>query len=744
MWFTVGVVIACVIGVYLLSGSYLLVMAGLCLIAGLALFRLKSKAGRITFTVLLGAFVASVWLFGFDSLYLAPARSFDSQVVHAQIEAADYSYETNYGYATDGRIKLRGKTYRIRFYSSGESLQPGDKVEGEFTLQFTSFGGQKDATYHQGKGIFLIGRGGAELQITRAEKIPNQFFAVRLRDAIQRKLDSVFPDDTVGFARALLLGDSSKLSIAEDLAYSESGIRHVIAVSGLHVSILFSLIYAISGGRKWMSAILGIPLLILFAAVAGFTPSIMRACIMQCLMIIAILVNQEYDPPTALAFSVLTMLAVNPLTITSVGFQLSAGCMIGIMLFSERIHRFLLDRTPLGPAKGKTVKAKLTRWLVSSVSITLSATIVTTPLCAYYFGMVSLVGIFTNLLTLWVVSFIFYGIMLACILGAVYLPLGKAVAWCVSWLIRYVQLCATGLSKVPYSALYTGDRYVVAWLIAAYILLGIFLLTKKKKPLLFFGCVIGCLAVCLFLSTVERKTDNYCVTVMDVGQGQSVLLQCGSESYLVDCGGDSGSVVADTVRHWMMSEGVRHLDGVILTHYDTDHCNGVLPLLEMVKVEHLYLPNIYCKTDIKDRLYTQYSDRITTVSDDMQITMQDGVISLFAAETTKNENDSSLCILFQPADCDILITGDRAFSGEQSLLEDVTLPQLEVLVVGHHGSESSTSLELLYETRPKDTVISVGEGNAFGHPAKETLMRLSMFECRIWRTDINGTVQFRG
>lgn len=743
MWFTAGVVIACVVGVYLLSGSFLLIMAGVSLVACLSVFRLKSKAGRIIFTVFLGALVSFLWLFGFDSLYLAPARELDGETVDARIEASDFSYETNYGYATDGRVKISGRIYRIRFYSTG-SYSPGDVVEGDFYLQFTSLGGRKENTYHQGKGIFLIGSGSEELQVVRTEKIPARYFAVQLRESIQRKLDSVFPEDTIGFARALLLGDSSKLSEEEDLAYSQSGIRHVIAVSGLHVSILFSLIYAISGGRKWMSAILGIPLLILFAAVAGFTPSIMRACIMQCLMIIAILVNQEYDPPTALAFSILTMLMLNPLTITSVSFQLSAGCMVGIMLFAERIHRYLLDRTPLGPAKGKSLKAKLTRWFVSSVSITLSATVVTTPLCAYYFGMVSLVGVFTNLLALWVVSFIFYGIMLACLLGAVYAPLGKAVAWCVSWLIRYVQLCARGFSKIPFSAVYTGDLYVVAWLIVAYILFVIFLFTKKKRPMLFISCVIGCLAVCLCLSAFEQKTEKCSVTVMDVGQGQSVLLRCGDETYLVDCGGDSAGVVADTVRQQMMSDGIRYLDGVILTHYDMDHCNGILPLLEKVRVDCLYLPNIYCETDIKERLYDQYSDRITTVGCDMQISMENGVISLFATETTKNENDSSLCILFQPGDCDILITGDRGFAGEQALLEDVEFPQIEVLVAGHHGSENSTSLELLYATCPTDVVISVGEGNPFGHPNEETIMRLEMFDCRIWRTDINGTIQFRG
>ena len=100
------------------------------------------------------------------------------------------------------------------------------------------------------------------------------------------------------------------------------------------MSILFSLVYTLAGKRRALTAIIGLPVLLLFAAVAGFTPSVVRACIMQALMIFALLLNQEYDPPTALSFAVLTMLACNPLAITSVSLQLSAGCMVGIFLFA--------------------------------------------------------------------------------------------------------------------------------------------------------------------------------------------------------------------------------------------------------------------------------------------------------------------------------------------------------------------------------------------------------------------------
>ena len=485
-------------------------------------------------------------------------------------------------------------------------------------------------------------------------------------------------------------------------------------------------------------------MLIAFAALAGFTPSVMRAVTMQVLIILSLQLNREYDPPTALAAAVIIMIAINPLVITSVSLQLSASCTIGILLFAHRIHRYLLKNTPLGPAKGKSRKARFIRWFVSSISVSLSATIVTTPLCAYYFGMVSLVSVLTNLLTLWVVSFIFYGIMASGVAAAIWLPLGQILGWCISWPIRYVQVVSKWLSQIPLAAIYTDNVYVVAWLIFAYVLFSVLMFQKKKRPFVFLGCIIVCLAVCLGLSALEKKSTNYSVTVLDVGQGQSVILKSGEETYLVDCGGDSGGMVADTVRKTLLSDGIKKLDGLILTHYDSDHANGVLPLLEAVQVDRVYLPDIESDTDLRERIMADCADKVVMVGEDMVLDLPDGKIQIFSAAQTRNENDNSLCILFQSGNCDILITGDRAFSGEMALMEKVQLPKIEILIAGHHGADSSTSLELLEVIQPEDVVISVGRDNSFGHPTKAVLLRLWMFDCRVWRTDLNGTVRFRG
>lgn len=740
MWFAIGFAGACVVGIYLNSVLWLALIAVSCFLLCVFLYFYRKKLCTILLVATLGFVLGAGWLHVHDATYLNPARKVDGQTLATEIEITDYSRETDYGIAANGTINLKGRPYQVYVYLKAEPLQPGDVISGKFRLRFTATGGKEDATFHPGKGIFLLAYAKDSIAVQRPDTIPGKFFAAKLRRNIQNTLDSIFPEDTVGFARALLLGDSSKLSVEDDTAFKISGIRHVIAVSGLHVTILFSLVYTFAGKRRVLTAVLGIPVLFVFAAVAGFTPSILRACVMQCLMILGLLLKKEYDSPTALSFAVLIMLIINPLSITSVSFQLSVGCMIGIFLFSSRMNHFLLR--VLHVPKDKSMRAKAGRWVAGCVSVTVSATAATMPLSAYYFGTVSIVGILTNLLTLWIVSFAFYGIMLACIFGALWLDLGTVVAWIVSWAIRYVLLTARLLSKLPAAAVFTDSIYVLLWIVFCYVLLAAFLWGKRKHPFAYASCVAAGLCLALTASYCEPKTDDFRVTVLDVGQGQSIVIQSYESTYLVDCGSDNGTNAADVAAQHLLSQGITRIDGLILTHYDEDHAGGAEALLNRVSADVLYLPDSTDDGDIKAQLTKSYGNMIQWVTETTLQAGPWGSFTIFPGGDNKDDNESGLCILFQSEDCDILITGDWSIAQEIALVQQVELPELELLVLGHHGAKTSTSLPLLSATTPKVAVASVGVDNSYGHPSPEVLKRLKMFGCQVWRTDLDGTITF--
>lgn len=746
MWFTVGFAMACAVGAYILSGNLLVVIALAVLTGCGGVWLLCRHYGwkPIPLVILLGLVAGLMWYWIYDGGYLSPAAELDGQTTYATIEVLDYGFETEYGMAADGNASWQGRTYRIRFYMDEyQSVFPGDIVSGTFRFRITEEG-LEDSTFHRGNGIALLAYQSGKAVVEHRQMPWWQYPAAHIRQYLTDLIREIFPADTESFARALLLGDDHDITYQQNTAFKISGIRHIIAVSGLHVSILFGFVYTVTGKRRFLTALIGLPVLALFAAVAGLTPSVIRACMMHGLMILALLFNREYDPPTALSFSALAMLTVNPLVITSVSFQLSVGCMAGIFLFAEKIKNWLLEERHLGHAKGKDMVSRAVRAFAGSVSVSLGAISITTPLSAVYFGTVSLISPLTNLLTLWIVTAIFYGIMAVCLLGMLWNAGAAALAWLVSWPIRYLLELTRFLAEIPLAAVYTRSIYIVIWLCFCYLLLAVFLLMKDKKPLAFSCLAVTGLCAALLVSWFEPVDEPFRMTVLDVGQGQSIILQSDGKTYLVDCGGSYSDDAADIAAETLLSMGISRIDGLVLTHYDTDHAGGAELLLSRIRADVLYLPAWEDEKELGQRLSADPGGEVLPVDRTLELTWGGSRITLIPSEIRDSGNESSLCLLFQPGNYDILITGDRGTLGEKLLMQRYSLPKLDVLVVGHHGSKYSTSAELLELTQPRVAVISVEEGNRYGHPAREVLDRLAAAGCEIFRTDEDGTVIIRG
>jgi competence protein ComEC len=364
---------------------------------------------------------------------------------------------------------------------------------------------------------------------------------------------------------------------------------------------------------------------------------------------------------------------------------------------------------------------------------------------AYYFGTVSLVGLVTNLVTLWLVSYIFYGILLVCAVSLAFWKGAALLASCVGLLIQIILGISKALAKLPFAAVYTQSIYIVLWLVFVYALLAAYLLLRKKPALIFSCCIVLGLFLAMTFSWVEPLLDGCRATALDVGQGQAILLQSKGKTFLVDCGGSDSEETADTTAEFLMCQGIFRLDGIILTHYDTDHAGGLPYLLTRISADNLFLPVANdTDRDMQTAILSSGQYNTTLVAEDLILTFDDCSISLFSGNSALSSNERSICVLFQSQKCDILITGDRTGMGELALMQRADLPELELLVAGHHGAAESTSEWLLEKTKPKNVFVSVGEDNRYGHPDEELLERLESFGCQVYRTDRNGTLIFRG
>lgn len=368
--------------------------------------------------------------------------------------------------------------------------------------------------------------------------------------------------------------------------------------------------------------------------------------------------------------------------------------------------------------------------LSDSLAVSLSATVLSLPVSVYYFGTASLIGPVTNFCILWLLPFVFGGILAVSILGPVFPALGTALGWLTAWPIRLVLRIAGTLSRLPMAAVYTCNPYVVYWLIGVYVLILAWFLLGRKRGWVFVSVGAASLALITALWSYGPRADDCRLTVLDVGEGQTLLLQSGGQSALIDCGGYSDTVCADRAWQMLRSQNLYDLDLLLFTHFDRDHFGGTENFLTQIPAERVILPGI-----------SELLPLGQVVTEDCAVPFGKGILHIYPYSGGNKEQENSMAILFETEDCGILITGDLDVAGERRLVKNHALGA-DILVVGHHGSKYATCPELLDAVQPELAVISVGENN-YGHPTQEVLDRLEEAGCTVRRTDQEGTIIIR-
>lgn len=718
-----------------IAGAVLPVLSGILFLLGiLFLIFLRKKELRlmlIFFGLSLGVFLG--WRY--DTFVAEPALKYAGQTLTVTAEATSYSKETAYGIQVDAKLFLEDTTASATVWLySEEPLKPGDHFTASLRLVDSN---QDESYYSYSEGIFLLGYGKKDAVINPCESVPLKYFPKVIAHRLEGSLENVFPEDTLGFAVALTTGNRSGLSDISKANMKASGIYHALALSGMHLAVLLEMVGFLLFKRKRPKAIFGIPVCIFFTIITGCAASMVRASVMQCLLLSAYLFRRERDFPTSLFMALGILMMENPWCILNWGLQLSFLSVIGIELFCHRILTFLLGQRKI---KNKRLR-KLRRGIFSSVAVSLSAMVMTMPLMALYFGFISLISPLTNILTGTVISICFGGSLITALIGLIFPPAAKILAWILSWGFRYVNLIAGTMAKVPFAQLYTRTFYGVIWLILLYFM--IFLIARKNsRKIIPICCMLSSLAVCTFFIVLEGLTPA--ITALDVGQGQCLLLQSGGGStVMVDCGGNNGNA-GDVAADHLSSVGETDLDLLILTHYDEDHVGGVTELMQRIHVEKIAMPDIdHSRRDEITAMALRTKTEIYFIRTDTEAEFGQGTIEIFAPLDYEESNESGLSILAQTGDLTILITGDMEADSEKKLLSQKDIPDIDILIAGHHGSKNSTCEALLEQTRPECVIISVGD-NSYGHPTTEAIERITAIGADILRTDLSGTITIRG
>jgi len=547
-----------------------------------------------------------------------------------------------------------------------------------------------------------------------------------LRSGVLARIAHLFGDHAALF-QGIMLGERSGLEEEITAAMRLTGTAHILTVSGLHLSMIAGVMSALLGmfalGRKRHFVILS-TLLMLFTGLTGASAGTVRACIMAMIREWARVRSRKYEPLTAISASALFMTLVQPLWLFSASFQFSFFAALGIQLFARSFSAWLAARLKLQGA--------LLRFC-DVLSVSMSAQLAAVPMQLMLYGYVPLLSLPMNLICAALMPFLLLGGWFVAAVSVIWMEAAAVLAHLLSCAAAAFEALSMSAASSSYAIVRLPAPHGITVLL---VLLMLLLLTPRIRLGMLRRAVVWAVAAMVMVSYLPRFDSRPYYVQLDVGQGDAALFRRGRRAVLVDVGPEDSYDMLRYLRH----EGL-YVDAVILSHLDADHA-GALGVLLDAEVE---IPAVITATGAQDREVTEAVRAAIKRVEHEGIALHEvkrgdhievnGVSFdvLSPDDALLGSNERSLLLYAQVEGVSFLLAGDLPIESEPSFV-----PQADVLKVAHHGSRNATSDAFARMASAELAIISVGEGNWYGHPHERVLQALE--GAKIMRTDRDGCI----
>ena len=647
----------------------------------------------------------------------------------------------------------------------------------------------------------------ASVRADRVEILPGSsgtrlgFWRNRIRRSILEHLHDqrLWSKDDAALFAAMIVGDDSLLLRHVREEFQETGVYHLLVVSGMNVGLLAFAVFWLARrlrAPQWLASAITILLSIFYAFIAGMGAPIMRAVLMLSLFLVARLFYRDRAALNATGFAALIVLVISPTAWFDPAFQLTFLALLAIsgiglpvlertssryrqalrhldstnydLTLEPRLAQFRLDlRMIAGRLARFAGKLPARFFLTGSIGLLLAIyellivssitqAVLVLPM-RMYFHRAAIVGLSANLLVLPLAGILLNTAVAAIALSYVWLPLAHIAAWIATTALRWTLAIITSISHWNISRWRIPDASVTIAILAALGIVIALLAARSRRRLILAGLALLFLSAAvaaLYRPQARIEHGKLEVTAVDVGQGDSLLIVSPEgKTMLVDGGGAIGPFRGefdygeDVVSPYLWYRGLDHLDVVVLTHAHDDHIGGLPRIIENFHPRELWL-GINPETAALRRLQRTALLNHVEVRQHAQGDDFDWAgthIHVLAPPKhwqpqSKPKNDDSVAFLISYGHTKALLAGDA-----EKKMEDFIAAQwveADLLKVAHHGSATSTTPELLQATHPRFAVISVGAHNSFGHPRREVLERLQEYHARTYRTDTMGVTTF--
>ena len=683
------------------------------------------------------------WQEGSSLTVIGTVYRTETKEEHQSIYLKNISIDSNS--VTSNPAVSAGKIIRLKAeLNKVTELQIGNQVQVTGICQYFSRaendGGFDAEKYYASKNIVMLLK---KAKVERRKKTVDwlgegcRILKEKAGSVLRKSLSS----EEAGVMESLLLGEKSGLDGEIRELYQKNGIIHVLAISGLHVSVIGMSLFHFLRKRKWgfvTASVLSGIWIWFYAELTGFSVSSVRAMLMFFLFLGAQILGRTYDLVTAMTVAGVLMLLHDPGLSVQSGFLLSYAAVTGVAASQAlpETHRLL-----------SPFKVSILTWLM------------TLPVTAYFYYQVPMYGILLNLFVIPSMSVIVMAGIGGILAGAVSTTASTFILAPVHYLLQITFALCRFCGKLPGAVWITGRPAI--WKAGGYyltlMLLFVILLKKRKIDLIksTFGIILG-------IGILSYRGDqNWSVTFLSVGQGDGICIQTEQgHVWMMDGGSSTQKNLAKyCLEPYLKYWGVREVEGWMISHFDQDHVSGLIEILEGyekgwnqknrngITVKRIFIPDLIQEEDLEKQLLElaerqqipvlrcKRMDKIE--QDGMQIEVC-GPIARFPYES---QNAASMTVRVVYQKFSLLMTGDLEGEGEKQLLESGIKP-VDVLKVAHHGSRNSSSEELLKAIGGKQAVISCGKGNRYGHPHQELLERLKKTGYEIRRTDQEGMIRF--
>ena len=546
---------------------------------------------------------------------------------------------------------------------------------------------------------------------------------------MQKKIKAIIkeklPSETGDLLLAILLGDKKDLSEQIQINFKNSNLSHMLAVSGAHVSyIIIGLTYitqnSIMGKRK--ARVFCIFFLIIFMAITNFTPSVTRACIMAILTLVSEILYKKADIYTNISISALIILLYNPYSLLDLGFKLSFGGTIGIVIFM----RFI---------KKKQEEPKLLNYIKQMALVSICANIIIIPIIMNNFNTVSLTFLVSNILASPILAIIVIVGFSIIIISIISHSLSNILVFWLNPILNLLIKISSFCSKLPFAKILVVTPYIFN--IIFYYTIILYLVNYNELKQFIKKETVILLSIILILSNFifYILPQDLKIYFIDVGQGDSTLIVTPSKkTILIDGGGSESFDVGEKVLlPYLLDRRIRKIDYIMISHFDTDHCKGIFTVIENLKVKNI----IISKQAKKSENYKKFKEIVANkkiniilvkAGDKIKIDKYIYFKILFPTEKLIMQNplnNNSIVSQLNYKSFKMLFTGDIEEIAEKEIL-NLQKDKLKstILKVAHHGSNTSSTQEFINSVKPELALIGVGKNNTFGHPSECVVEKL--------------------